>query len=102
MQDRRERRRRDRNSLRGIWQGIWRNPYHPEQDASPGSAGRLTGSVLRHSSLEATGARLRGHSQGSEAPTSRLQSPFATVEPPLQDYQVRLEGAQPVSSSLSF
>ena len=86
-QDRRERRRRDRNSLRGIWQGIWRN--HPEQDASPGSAGRLTGSVLRHGSLEATGARLRGHSQGSEVPASRLQSPFATAEPPLQDYQVR-------------
>ena len=109
MQDRRERRRRDRNSLRGIWQGIWRN--HPEQEGGHGhgalgSAGSGArggpGGVLRQLSLEAM--RLQRGSQSSEAPgssSSRLHtSPFAGAEPSPTDYQVCAARALPMVSRI--
>ena len=94
LQDRRERRRRDRNSLRGIWQGIWRN--HPEQEhaSSSGSPGSGASSARpagqRHPFAEAGAAQQHRASPSLEAAGSRLQSPFTTTETQLPDYQVRL------------
>ena len=86
MQERR-RQRRDRNSLRGIWQGIWRN--HPEHEHASASANSSAGAA--HPSGEASSApRLQRASRSLEAPSSRLQSPFAAPEPSLPDYQVRI------------
>ena len=95
LQDRRERRRRDRNSLRGIWQGIWRS--HPEHEhasssSSPGSgATSARPAALRYPFGEAGSTQHHRASPSSEAPSSRLQSPFATTEPRLPDYQVRMQ-----------
>ena len=94
LQDRRERRRRDRNGLRGIWHGIWRNNSeheHASSSTSPGtSASSARPAAPRHSFSEAGSAQHHQFSPSSEAPSSRLQSPFANAEPPLTDYQVCL------------
>ena len=91
VQERRERRRRDRNSLRGIWQGIWRNQSEQEGGSSGSASAARPAGVLRHPSLDPGSARTQPGSrasQSSEAHGSRLPSPFASAEPSLPDYQV--------------
>lgn len=91
VQDGRERRRRDRNSLRGIWQGIWRNQSEQEGGSGGSASAVRPAGVLRQHSLDPGSARTQPGSrasQSSEAHGSRLQSPFARAEPPLPDYQV--------------